>query len=140
LPAIAEALDSISPYRAPIAFASPNLLELVQMYQAARSDDLDLTAHPSWWSTIEGFSLGSGFRMNLEQLARRNVLDHDSSAGTLSFLVDEGVAQMAVNLLPFFQHVIIKCGRRGVIVAMRIPGPAAERSGWVHEVMPFGGA
>jgi len=71
--------------------------------------------------------------MNLEQLARRNVSDQDSSKGTLSFLVDEGIAQMAVNLLPFFQHLVIKCGERGVIVAMRISRQDIGTSGWAHE-------
>jgi pseudouridylate synthase / pseudouridine kinase len=40
--------------------------------------------------------------------------------GTLSFLTEDGIAQMAINLLPFFQHLVIKCGERGVIVVMRV--------------------
>lgn len=27
---------------------------------------------------------------------------------------------MAINLLPFFQHIIIKCGERGALVVMRV--------------------
>lgn len=77
--------------------------------------------------------LGSAFRMDLEQLARRNVTDLDVSKGTLSFLVDQGIAQMAVNLLPFFQHIIIKCGERGAIVVMRISPDEATTSPWGRE-------
>jgi pseudouridine-5'-phosphate glycosidase/pseudouridine kinase len=71
--------------------------------------------------------------MELEQLAKRNVSDDDISKGTLSFLVDDGIAQMAVNLLPFFQNMVIKCGERGLIVAMRVSGPDATTSQWAKE-------
>ena len=103
------------------------------MYQTARGEDHGLTAHDHWWRTVDDFSLGSEFRNGLEQLARRDVSEYDPSKGTLSFIVDEGVAQMAVNLLPFFQHLVIKCGERGVIVAMRIHGQNVETSGWRYE-------
>ena len=86
-------------------------------------------SHPTWWSSIDSFSLGSAYRTDLERLAKRRVCDKDTSKGTLAFLLDEGVAQMAVNLLPFFQHLIIKCGERGVLTAMHI----ARRSAWSNE-------
>ena len=35
---------------------------------------------------------------------------------------------MAINLLPFFQHLVIKCGERGVIVVMRGSGQSKWRS------------
>lgn len=57
--------------------------------------------------------------MDLEHLSRVNVTDKDPSKGTLSFLLDQGAAQMAVRLLPFFRHIVIKCGDKGVLVAMR---------------------
>ncbi len=126
LPAIASCLDSGAP---PITFASPNLLELSHLYQAARSEPHDLMSHPTWWSSIDSFSLGSAYRTDLEQLAKRRACDKDTSRGTLALLLDEGVAQMAVNLLPFFQHLIIKCGDRGVLTAMHIPTP----SPWSNE-------
>lgn len=58
--------------------------------------------------------------MELGQLARRFVSDEDKSKGTLSFLVEDGIAQMAINLLPFFQNLIIKCGDRGVLLVLRV--------------------
>jgi pseudouridine-5'-phosphate glycosidase/pseudouridine kinase len=71
--------------------------------------------------------------MDLEQLSKRNVTDLDVSKGTLSFLIDQGIAQMTINLLPFFQHIIIKCGERGAICAMRISAKDAASSPWGRE-------
>ena len=36
---------------------------------------------------------------------------------------------MAINLLPFFQHLVIKCGERGVIVVMRV----SRQAKWASE-------
>lgn len=36
---------------------------------------------------------------------------------------------MAINLLPFFQHLIIKCGERGVVVVMRV----SRQAKWASE-------
>lgn len=59
--------------------------------------------------------------MELDQLARSAAFPHSGGmTGTLSFLAEDGIAQMAINLLPFFQHLVIKCGERGVIIVMRV--------------------
>ncbi|KAF9044596.1 indigoidine synthase A-like protein [Hymenopellis radicata] len=112
----------------PITFASPNMLELQQMYEAAREEPLDLFSKPLWWTLIDNLALGSEYRMDLEKLARHSVLASNNSKGDLSFLVDKGVVSMAVNLLPFIQHIIIKCGELGVVVVMHVPEIAD--SGW----------
>ena len=116
-----------------MTYVTPNLLELRHIYQACRSEPMDLTSHSGWWQVIDDFGLSSRFRMELEQLARRNVSDENGSKGTLSFLLDDGIAQMAINLLPFFQNIVIKCGARGLFVVMRISGDQAQDSQWVHE-------
>ncbi|KIJ21800.1 hypothetical protein PAXINDRAFT_105303 [Paxillus involutus ATCC 200175] len=103
---------------------------LAQMYQDARMT-YDLMSHDRWWSVIDSFGLGSQFRMDLAQLAKREVSDAMPDLGTLSFIADKGVVQMAVNLLPFFQHLVIKCGRLGVVVVMRLN--RAEASAWEKE-------
>jgi len=113
-----------------VSFVSPNLIELAQMYQDARMT-YDLMSHDRWWSVIDSFGLGSQFRMDLAQLAKREVSDAMPDLGTLSFIADKGVVQMAVNLLPFFQHLMIKCGRLGVVVVMRLN--RAEASAWEKE-------
>ncbi|THH34045.1 hypothetical protein EUX98_g143 [Antrodiella citrinella] len=115
--------------RPPIAFASPNLLELAHMYNAAGSDPLELTQRTSWWEAIDSMNLGSNFRLELEQLSRRNASDHDPSRGTLSFLLERGIAQMGIHLLPFIQHLMIKCGDLGVVVIFRVTAPSA----WSNE-------
>ncbi|KAF9237314.1 indigoidine synthase A-like protein [Melanogaster broomeanus] len=127
-PAVAANLGKSD--RSVVSFVSPNLIELAQMYQDARTT-YDLMSHDHWWTVIDNFGLGSQFRMDLEQLARMAVSDTAPDLGTLSFMVDQGVVQMAVNLLPFFQHLVIKCGKFGVVVAMRLN--KAEASIWAME-------
>ncbi|KAF8272906.1 indigoidine synthase A-like protein [Lactarius quietus] len=117
LPAIASALESDLD-GSPIKFASPNLLELAELYKCARAEPWELTSHDYWWRTVDKFSIGTEFRASLDRLARENA---GAKGRTLSFLVDRGIAQMAINLLPFFQHLVIKCGDLGVLLAMRFP-------------------
>jgi pseudouridylate synthase / pseudouridine kinase len=121
LPAISSALGSKF-HGSPVKFASPNLLELAELYRSTNTNPWELTSHDYWWRTIDNFSIGTEFRSSLEQLARQD-------AG--SFLVDQGVAQMAINLLPFFQHLVIKCGDLGVLLAMRFP--ADNPTAWAGE-------
>ncbi|EIN13804.1 indigoidine synthase A-like protein [Punctularia strigosozonata HHB-11173 SS5] len=130
LPGIATSLSRCAASGpSPVSFASPNLLELVHLYAAARADSPELTSHNYWWDAVHSFKIGGEFRMDLEHLARRNVTEEDSSKGTLSFLVEKGIGQMAINMLPFFGGLVIKCGDKGIIVAMRIRG----RTAWSSE-------
>lgn len=129
LSAIAGNLDKLE--CPPIAFASPNLLELAHVYQQAQL--LNLTSHDRWWQVLDGLGLGSKFRTDLDLLSRRDASNHDTSRGNLAFLVDKGIAQMAINLLPFFRHLVIKCGEMGVIVVMRFTGDDAAESSWSTE-------
>ncbi|KAG6842251.1 hypothetical protein C0991_000221 [Blastosporella zonata] len=126
-PAVSSALDHPRD-QAPIAFITPNTLELSHLFSSAESSGL--TSHPAWWKMIDDLSLGATFRSDLERLARFDASDNDASKGTLAFVVDQGIAQMAVKLLPFFQHLVIKCGEKGVFVVMRISGPSASNSSW----------
>lgn len=100
------------------------------MYQDARNNS-DLMSHERWWNIIDSFGLGSQFRTDLMQLSKREVSDTASDLGTLSFIADRGIVQMAVNLLPFFQHIVIKCGELGVVVIMR--SDRAEASAWAAQ-------
>ncbi|KAJ7038250.1 indigoidine synthase A-like protein [Mycena alexandri] len=134
LPAIEQALKKSSDPA--VSFFTPNLLELKHVYSNA-STDWGLTSSPFWWSVIDGLSLGDGFRMDMAQLARKGAMGDDASdqknGSTLAFLVDEGVAQMATALTPFFRHMFIKCGERGVVSVIRLSGKDAQTSGWIHE-------
>lgn len=100
------------------------------MYQDACNNS-DLMSHGRWWNTIDGFGLGSQFHTDLVQLAKRNVSDTAPDLGALSFMTDRGIVQMAVNLLPFFQHIVVKCGKLGVVVVMRLD--RIEASAWAAQ-------
>ncbi|KAJ3883357.1 indigoidine synthase A-like protein [Lentinula edodes] len=114
---ILQAVENVSSSASPIDFISPNLIELREIFESA--NEKSLSSKPDYWTALDNFSLTSRYRMDLEHLSRVNVTDKDPSKGTLSFLLDQGAAQMAVRLLPFFRHIVIKCGDKGVLVAMR---------------------
>lgn len=119
---ILKAFETIPP-TAPISsidFISPNLIELGELFATASEGPTDLMSRPNYWTALDSLSLASKYRMDLEHLSRANVSSDSSTKGTLSFLLDQGIAQMAVTLLPFFQHIIVKCGEKGVLVVMRI--------------------
>jgi pseudouridine-5'-phosphate glycosidase/pseudouridine kinase len=86
-----------------------------------------------WWKFIDNLSLGTSFRMDLDHLARRQVDEDDASKGTLGFLTERGLAQRAVHLLPFFQHIWVKCGEQGVVAIMHIPADKAPSSGFANQ-------
>ena len=102
------------------------------MYRVANTDEWPLLSHRLWWDAIDRFNLGSEWRMDLDQLSKQQACP-DTDKGDLSFLTKNGIAQMAINMLPFFQNIIIKCGERGVIVAMRVLEGDIERSAWSAE-------
>lgn len=133
-PAIFDRLvtNGIDPSKSPVTYASPNVFELSHLYREASSESHKLTDHEIWWNTMNAFNLGSEWRMDLEQLARQSASATDDK-GDLSFIVKDGLAQMAINLLPFFQNLIVKCGEKGVIIAMRISGSDARESMWKGE-------
>ncbi|KAI0032732.1 indigoidine synthase A-like protein [Vararia minispora EC-137] len=111
------------PEHAPVTFASPNILELAKLYNGILDDEM-APRRDVLWKAVDRFSLGLEYRNFLQLLAQQNAsANGDSTAtGTLQFLITDGVAQMAVSLLPVFQHLIVKCGDRGVFLAMRIQG------------------
>jgi len=131
LPGVARSLGISNLDKSPVAFTSPNMLELARMHQAASTPPLELTSNDFWWSVVDALALGSQFRMQLEQLARMDACEQTKTKGTLSFLVDKGIAQMSVQLLPFFQHMIIKCGHLGIVTVFRVPNTSS--TGWAHE-------
>ncbi|KDQ16278.1 hypothetical protein BOTBODRAFT_30983 [Botryobasidium botryosum FD-172 SS1] len=110
-----------SALRAPFTYISPNILELRQIFAEARDGPSELMQTDRWWHTIDSLGLGS-LHSDLSNLARVNK--------DLKFLVEDGVAQMAVQMLPFFQHLIVKCGGNGVFVVMHLDAEEARKSGW----------
>lgn len=99
---------------APVSFVSPNILELTQLFTEAKDDRRKLVDSTRWWSTLDAFDVSANFHSDLARLSRLSVSDTpQGKEQTLSFIVQDGIAQMAVHLLPFFQHLVIKCGDKG---------------------------
>ncbi|KAF2102325.1 IdgA domain protein [Rhizodiscina lignyota] len=85
-----------------IDLATPNSLELASMYHAARQNELMDNAN--WWSYINELSIPStGARDKFIQLMPVE-------------LVDQGLPQMAIQMLPFISCIITKLGSNGVLL------------------------
>lgn len=86
---------------------TPNKLELAAMYAAAESSRL--FESESWWSTIDSFGLpSSGSRDRFVALTNRD-------------LVDEGVPQQSIRLLPYCPNIVTKLGAQGCLLTMILP-------------------
>ncbi|KAF7306884.1 Indigoidine synthase A-like protein [Mycena indigotica] len=122
IPAIANVFRKST--KPAVSFFTPNVAELKHVYMQATIDD-GLTSSDVWWSAIDRLALGTSFRAELERLAKRPRRD-DSN---INFLVDEGVAQMAIHLTPFFSNIFVKCGKQGVLCVLKLVGTEADS--WV---------
>ena len=103
------------------------------MYRTAISESFELNSHDNSWNVLDSMGLGTQFRLELELLTRIDVCDSAPTKGTLKFLLETGVAQMAVNLLPFIQHLILKAGDKGLFTIFRLPPRIAQQSAWKDE-------
>lgn len=82
--------------------ACPNRVELAAMHAAAR--EALLFDSPDWWRIIDAMGLSpSGSRERLIAL-------------TSSALVDEGLPQQSIQLLPFIPCIVTKLGSSGVLL------------------------
>lgn len=92
---------------AAIDLVTPNSHELTSLYNAARSNDLFDRA--DWWAVIDALGIpqtGARVRMAL---------------ATTSELVDHGIPQQSIQLLPFFPAICTKLGAKGVLLTQIIP-------------------
>ncbi|KAJ5724959.1 Pseudouridine-5'-phosphate glycosidase [Penicillium malachiteum] len=90
-----------------VSLACPNRLELGAMYMAAR--EALLFDSPSWWDVIDA--------MGLSQSGSRERLVSITSAS----LVDEGLPQQSIQLLPFIPCLITKLGEAGALLTQLLP-------------------
>jgi len=104
IPALNQFLSLGHRIPATVTFLSPNQLELSTLYQEIRASEELTSTH--WWSVMDDLSLGEAYRSDLALLSK------PQATGGNPFLSD-GLPQMAVTLLPFFQHLFIKCGSDG---------------------------
>ncbi|KAL4800044.1 Indigoidine synthase A like protein-domain-containing protein [Aspergillus venezuelensis] len=85
-----------------VSLAAPNELELAAMYMAARENGHFDSA--GWWHVIDAMGMSSsGSRERLVAM-------------TSAALVDAGVPQQSIQLLPYLPCIITKLGARGALL------------------------
>ncbi|KAF1983593.1 hypothetical protein K402DRAFT_414399 [Aulographum hederae CBS 113979] len=102
---------------------TPNQHELRALHSAARANGyFEL---PFWWTVVNAFGLGLNAKGRF-------------SAQVPGDLIEEGVPQMAVQLLPFVGAVVVTLGKRGCLV-VRILDGGEERDERVGSYLVSGG-
>ncbi|GAA6046799.1 hypothetical protein NBRC10513_001581 [Rhodotorula toruloides] len=101
-PHLASLLPATSSY---VSFSAPNIHELSHLYQHIAFSDHPLYNSAPWFDHV-------------------TVPAHDLSLRLPKWIIDEGVAQMAVRLIStsLFGSLLIKSGSRGVLVVQRVSG------------------
>ncbi|CAE6468588.1 unnamed protein product [Rhizoctonia solani] len=97
----------------------PNIIELRAMWELAGSDNGPINS-PYWWQVADGF--GS----DLHRILAAQIKDD------MIFLVNDGIVQMATQLVPFIKHLIIKCGSKGVAIVAHITDKEGAMN-WISE-------
>ncbi|CUM66797.1 uncharacterized protein PRCAT00004479001 [Priceomyces carsonii] len=86
-----------------VRLITPTKAELMAIFESFQSkgffDDYD-----EWFPVIDSLGVDTQFR---EKLLSKNVLKP---------LISDGILQQAINLLPYFQNVLIKLGKQGVLL------------------------
>ena len=101
-----------------ISLAAPNALELATMHTAA--SEKGLFESPGWWDIINRMGMSSsGSRDRLVSI-------------TSTTLVDEGVPQQSIQLLPFIPCIITKLGGQGVLLTQLLRGGDPRLSSSEH--------
>ena len=86
-----------------ISLATPNALELAEMHDAASK--AGLFDGDEWWQCIDVLGIPmSGGRVKLVRM-------------TNATLVDKGIPQQCIQLLPFIPTLLVKLGNEGVLMA-----------------------
>ncbi|OCL14676.1 hypothetical protein AOQ84DRAFT_330647 [Glonium stellatum] len=101
-PNISEAIPVFPNHLADLA--TPNIHELSSLHGAATR--LDLFSTPDWWRVIDALGIpSSGLRVAL-------------SVTTSPDLVNQGLPQQSIQLLPFIPTILTKLGPMGVLLTM----------------------
>ena len=98
--------ESVVP-RHRISLATPNVFELETMYEAAKK--MALFESSEWWESINSFEMSSaGSRDKLVSI-------------TNAELVDRGIPQQAIQLLPYIPNLVVKLGDQGCLLVYLLP-------------------
>lgn len=92
-----------------VSLATPNSMELASMHAAAR--EAGHFERDDWWQLIDAMGLSSsGSREKFVSITSNN-------------LVDQGIPQQSVQLLPFMPTILTKLGNKGVLMTQLLkPG------------------
>ncbi|KAI9824900.1 MAG: hypothetical protein M1832_001505 [Thelocarpon impressellum] len=85
-----------------VDLATPNAIELAAMHNSARQNEI--LERQDWWQLIDSLGISSG--------GARDKLVSATNAG----LVDRGVPQQSIQLLPFVPCIVTKLGPEGVLL------------------------
>ncbi|KMP00928.1 carbohydrate kinase [Coccidioides immitis RMSCC 2394] len=90
-----------------IDIITPNCIELASIHTTAR--EAGLFHSPEWWKIINSFSLPSaGSRDRFTSL-------------TSAAIVDKGIPQQSIQLLPFIPCIVTKLGKQGALLTQLLP-------------------
>jgi pseudouridine-5'-phosphate glycosidase/pseudouridine kinase len=112
-PTDTQALFAQSLAERPLAdIITPNNHELVALHDSAHQ--ASYFEHPAWFSVIDALGIPpSGLRVPL-------------AIATSSDIVDQGIPQQAIKLLPFFPTILTKLGPQGVLMVKLLEASAPE--------------
>jgi pseudouridine-5'-phosphate glycosidase/pseudouridine kinase len=112
-PKSSSTTDTFNVYPVPLAdIITPNTYELTALHSFAAQESY--FEHPAWFSVIDALGIPmSGLRVPL-------------AINTSSEIVDRGIPQQAVKLLPFFPTILTKLGPQGVLMVKLLPASAPE--------------
>ncbi|KAK3634575.1 hypothetical protein LTR56_011019 [Elasticomyces elasticus] len=101
-----------------VHLTTPNAYELAAMHAAAR--DAGLFDRQDWWEVVDALGIpDTGARMQM-------------SLAASSALVDQGVPQQSVQLLPFIPTICCKLGAQGVLLTQLLPAGDARLTSGDH--------
>ncbi|KAF2760132.1 IdgA domain-containing protein [Pseudovirgaria hyperparasitica] len=89
-----------------VDIATPNQHELAAMHATAQQA---LLSRQDWWEVIDALGISSS--------GLRTALTHATNAD----LVDQGIPQMGIQLLPFIPTILTKLGPKGVLLTSLLP-------------------
>ena len=95
-----------------VSLASPNSLELASMHEAAQG--AGFFEREDWWEVVDAMGLSSSGSRDMLALM------------TSTSLVDRGIPQQSIQLLPFIPTVLTKLGEQGVLMTQMLK-PGDER-------------
>ncbi|ORY81367.1 Indigoidine synthase A like protein-domain-containing protein [Protomyces lactucae-debilis] len=92
-----------------IDMVTPNIHELKSLFDAAKATGYFETA--SWWTVINAMNIMSEQRSQMEHLARRI----QRKSGSDSDMLESGVLQQCIQLLPLMPNIYVTLGKQGVL-------------------------